>query len=73
MSGANPTMAIISAKSLLKTSECFAVPLRSIVLSKENKLIVRHTRASLEKALLLNERTWGQAASRDAFYRCPAR
>jgi len=73
LSGANPTMAIISAKSLFKASECFAVPLRSIVLSKENKLIVSNTRANLEKALLLNERTWGQAASRDAFYRCPAR
>jgi uncharacterized protein YrrD len=73
LSGGNPTMAVISAKSLLKASECFAVPFRSMVLSKENKLVVSHTRASLEKALLLNERTWGQAGSRDTLYRCPAR
>ena len=73
LSGANPTMAIISAKSLLKTSECFAVPFRSLALSKENKLTVDCSRERLEKALLLNERTWQQAVGRDAIYRCPAR
>jgi len=73
VSGVNPTMAIVSAKSLLKTSECFAVPLHSLKLSKENKFIAGATLASLEKATLLTERSWRQSASREAFYRCPAR
>ena len=73
VSGTRPTMAIISSKSLLKNSECFAVPFRALARSKEDKLRVGCTRESLQQAVLLNERTWQQAAARDGLFRCPAR
>ena len=73
LSGRNPTMAIVSAKSLLKSSECFAVPLSSLTLSKENKLVSNASRTNLQQAVLLTQRSWHQAANRDAIYRCPAR
>jgi sporulation protein YlmC with PRC-barrel domain len=72
-SGANPTMAILSAKSLLKTSECFAVPLSAVKKSDDGKSVVERTRTSLQQATLLNERAWREAANRDAVYRCYAR
>src|SRR5262249_29881650 len=73
LSGPNPTMAVVSAKSLLKTSECFVVPLCSLKRSKENKLLTGATRERLQRAPLLTERAWHEAANRDAVYRCPAR
>lgn len=73
LSGTNPTMAIVSARSLLKTSECFAVPLRSLKKSDEGKPVLDRTRTSLRQAAILNERSWREAANRDAVYRCPAR
>jgi len=72
-SGKKPLMVIITAKGLLKPSEYFAVPLRTLRPNGEGGFLLDATRIMLQRAVLLDDRSWRESPAENAVYRHCAR
>jgi len=63
LSGAKPTLAIISGGRLLKKQDCFAVPLRSLSATSGRKVVLDANQGMLEQAPSFDEKAWQTAAN----------